>query len=408
MIRRVMAAALLIAAGGGAGWLAVWLRCPSVCGEPGVSTAQTPSGARQGGATSPQLIGRGLGRDGDAAAITDLQQRVSRLEAVLSSRVGFSDLNPQLQGARVLNQLKAIKHGERQASMAAVIRDLVSLGDQVVPDLVSLLEEGLDTDWGGRVSVEGHAVKSYGRRRTLIIDALRQIGTQTAQGGLVAALRQSDDLRDYRDLLLLYRSTTDVQMREQIAELIPRILELVDKVGIGPAEEKAALIATLLVDWIREGQMRELSDAVARLVRTSLLEEYKATNLLGLLVEFDPRAAFVLVQQLWGKGLQDAAGNRLLGFTVRGEVPLAQVAHYMELLFSDLNLAERQRTGLYLSLRPRPCQRIEDPVKRAEDASVLMEFLKGRLEVEERECTRRLVEQAIDGLREEIGGTATR
>ena len=96
---------------------------------------------------------------------------------------------------------------ERQLSIQKGMNALIEIGPHAVMPILRWLREEEDRSYGGGFSTSGTMIRSYPRFRAVLMDALRQIGTDEAKEGLLAYLRQSATFVDFRDMFLLYGRT---------------------------------------------------------------------------------------------------------------------------------------------------------------------------------------------------------
>jgi hypothetical protein len=315
--------------------------------------------------------------------IAQLDEAVRRIEERLAE-----DTGPARRKEDALAVLLGITQGERQLAIEDSFQELASFGNDVVPEIVALLKSGRDRDYGGGFSFGGNKMRGYPRLRTVLIDILRQIGTPEAQAGLLDALRGSEDPLDYRDLLLLYRNTTDETMVRGISGMIPGILR-----DLGQTDNVS--LADGAIWWVRRHDLRGTTDLLEEIARASLATGRHDPGAFAALVEFAPERAFALVREQHAK-----QGDRALyGGTVapRGDPPLAQVARYTELLLS-LELSEQSRAMIYAWLPATPCPRIVAKEARDADARVLLDFLRKRLGEETGDLPRRFLTEHITAL----------
>ncbi|MHC4136354.1 MAG: RNA polymerase sigma factor [Planctomycetota bacterium] len=300
---------------------------------------------------------------------------------------------------RALENLLGIQQGERQLAIRKALEELTELGDQVVPDVVALLKSGRDHDYGGGFSFGGNTVRGYPRLRTVLIDVLRQIGTPAAQRGVLEALHGSKDFSDYRDLLMLYRTTNEEIMVRGISGMIPDLLREVTRRG---GEDAGYLVMDGATSWIRKRELRDTTDLLEDVVRENLVAGKMDQGAFGVLVEFSPERAFRLAQQLHetdaGRGV-----SRLATSLRRGrDAALAPVARFGELVFAQLELNEGTRGSFYMALPTSLCRSIKSSEARAADGKVMLEFLSKRLREETGSFPRTVLTDMISRLEKAI------
>ncbi|MHC4732610.1 MAG: RNA polymerase sigma factor, partial [Planctomycetota bacterium] len=200
------------------------------------------------------------------AEVASLRQEVETLRAETRAGGGGAT-GPGAGDARaarareILDQLLAIEQGERQLAIKKAFEELSACGDSIVPDILALLQAGRDQDYGGALSFAGNMVRGYPRLRTVLIDVLRQVGTPQAKDGLLAVLRGSDDLLDYRDVLLLYGTTADERLVTEVSELIPKMLRSAEQAG----GDQARTLDMYVTRWIGKHNPAGSADLLAKL-----------------------------------------------------------------------------------------------------------------------------------------------
>jgi hypothetical protein len=346
----------------------------------------------------PAAAGERGGAPADAGAIRELADSVARIERALQ------DEGVPLQGTRaarkdeILAGLLAITQRERQLAVREAFQKLSRCGDAVVPDIVALLKSGRDQDWGGGFSFGGNMFTGgYPRLRTVLIDVLRQIGTPAAKEGLLDALGGSEDLLDYRDLLLLYSGTTDEQMVRGISAMIPEMLESVRGGGEG-----ADQVDRYVSDWITRHNPEGADDLLEQLALRALREGKPAGSALAALIDSSPERAFLLVSRRAEdkqQAIRQAATSLRMG---RAGVSLSAAARFCELVWSKMDPDRTTRTWFYVSLPTRLDRSIASAAERAADGRVLLEFLERQQRTETDEGLRRMLEKTIDRLKGEI------
>jgi hypothetical protein len=305
------------------------------------------------------------------------------------------------QGDRTLAGLVAITQGERQLAVKDAVAELARRGDAVVPEIVALLKSGRDQDYGGGFSFGGNMFTGgYPRLRTVLIDALRQIGSPAAKAGLLEALAGSEDALDYRDLLLMYGRSRDEQMVNGISAMIPGVLQLM-KAGGG---EDAALLDRYVTGWIGRHNPEGTEDLLEDLVLESLRVGKSDGGAFAVLLDSSPERAFRLAEQMRSKDDDGQSFRRVAGAMrgSHGDVSLASIAKYCELVFAKLDPGVSERAIFYSSLPYRLDRSIKSASARAADGRVLLEFLQRRQREETSESARVRLKYALDRLEKKI------
>jgi hypothetical protein len=328
-----------------------------------------------------------------AAAAPALEERVRRIEVRLGAPGVAAPPRPK---GEALQALLAITQGERQIAIEDSLEELSTLGNDVVPDIVARLKSGRDQDWGGGFSFGGNKMQGYPRLRTLMIDVLRQIGTPEAQEGLLDVLRGSEDPLDYRDVLLLYGTTTDERMVRGISALVP------DAMRLAKGQERG-LTMDYVNQWISRHGLKETTDSLVEIARESFTSGAAWDGgTFGTLIALAPERAFDLTRELREKNGDSAVLRAVTSVSnARSQAPLAQVARYYELVLS-LEPTESTRIALYAWLPSRPCRNIEAKDARVADAKVLVDFLAKRLRDETSPKAKEFLAQRIALLEKEI------
>ncbi|HEX5136791.1 MAG TPA: hypothetical protein VFY93_07465 [Planctomycetota bacterium] len=335
-----------------------------------------------------------VGAEPNAEAIAQLQDKVRGIEQRLAAA---GSAPPARTREAALQDLLAITQGERQLAIEDLFKELSALGNDAVPDIVAILKSGRDQDYGGGFSIGGGKVQGYPRLRTVLIDVLRQIGTPEAQQGLVTALRGTEDVRDYRDLLLLYSRTTDEIMVKGISAMIPDLLR-----NEQAKSEEHAYVMGYATEWIRRHGMKDTTDLLEGIARENLSSGRVDRGTFATLIEFSPERAFALTREQYAKegdrAFLKAASSMNMG---RRDLSLAQVARYTELLLS-LEPSASTRMTIYGMTPSRLCEKIDSKEARVADGRVLLEFLRKRLREETDEVPKRVLADHITQLEQAL------
>ncbi len=308
------------------------------------------------------------------------------------------------RASQALQDLLAIEQGERQLAIKWALENLVKQGDAVVPEIVALLKTDRDQDYGGRFSSAGNVVTSYPRLRTVLIDALRQIGSPAATEGLLEAIRGSSDLLDHRDVLLLYGTTADEKIVAGVSELIPGVLELVEHSG----RDRNPSLVYEVRRWIGRHRPPGSADTLGRLSLSLLRADGMDYGTFGTLLDTSPDKAFQVAARLHKEEGGDLRRITISLRTPPGARHLSQVASFYETVFSRLELDEDARIQLYVGAYVQLCDSIESKEERAADGRVLLEFLLRRQREETSEAARARLKYTIDHLKKQIEERETR
>jgi hypothetical protein len=313
------------------------------------------------------------------------------------------------EGRRILTDLEANTDGTRVVAIRDALQRFVAIGDPIVPDIVNLLKSGIDTRYVDRKLMLQH-VEGYVGLRMVLIDALREIGTPAARQGLLDAVATSRDVRDFRDLLVHYYSSTDQAFVDAVVAMIPDMLRRLAEVGVAADDYEAQELAIYVAFWIRK---HELTDALKHVVEVLLRmpsdndrAHMAYDRLFSVLVEYRPEraaeVALALEEKHPGRGLLLWCSRQ----TDPYQTPRAHLVRYFGVLLSRRDLATNVRGGLYATLPDKALHGIEDPEERSADAQALVTLLESRLADETDENLEYMLRRKIESLRasiEEIG-----
>ncbi|MBN2491579.1 MAG: hypothetical protein JXQ29_12085, partial [Planctomycetes bacterium] len=368
--------------------------------------AARPAAAPAEGAPSAADAPAGGDTDAMRSAIRQNAEAIARLEQRLAelaqSEVG-GGAKPAVAKAELLARVRGLEHGEQQLAILQALADLVALGDAVVPDLVDLLSSGFDRDYGGGFSMGGNKMNSYPRLRTMLIDALRQIGTDAAKEGLLRALGSSGSLTDYRDLLMLFKSTTDEGMIRGISARLPDLFAKLEEADLKVLEREARSLDWQLAAWLQGHPSPQVVEMVAGLLERGKIDSRSfGAELLGVLVDSAPERAFAaLVKLATASGGESAIRETVHPMAFRN-TKLARAAQFLELVLGRMNPSTELRMHLYANLPLGLCRAIEDPGARAADGRQLLELLTRQLAVETDPKARARLQWGADRLKKEI------
>jgi hypothetical protein len=324
--------------------------------------------------------------------------RIARLEADVSSAA-----DPSAHARKVLEDLKAITDGNRTMAVQDALTELVRVGDPAVPDIVALLESGLEREYGGRFAVEGNAVASYPGLRMVLLDALRQIGTKTATDGMAQALSRSEHIADFRVVLLCRRPDADVTDPSLVAALsstASRMLRKIAAEGIDLSADAPDNAASSVLWWIMTHPSQADVPAVEELVlhgRPKSAWGYHVFEVAyGTLAQLAPEKAVQATQTL-----HFSAGETLnLSGYLPGLTPAGQVRYY-EALLTRPDFEAHLRSELYSRLQYFS-DTGKDPARRAAEVQPIVRFLEARAAAETDASARSAAEQALAQLRAAI------
>jgi len=337
-------------------------------------------------------------------------EELARLAGQAERRQALAAPEPaEDRAARIRNlidRIKHLEHGERHLEIEKAFRELVELGEAVVPDLIALLQSGFDIDYGTGLSISGGRFQNYPRLRTMLMDALRQIGTPPAKQALLDAVRSGRGLADFRDLFVLYGAASDEHMARGIALLLPLLLERMKAEGQALRGTEQALLFNELSRWIRRHQLPDSVPFLLGLLETDLAgggSSFQTGSILGVLIELSPEQAAAAVKNLVARAAGKGAGEPPLGMWLRaGGGSLTQWSHFLRALFAQVDLSPAGERALWQFALPMLPEKIKDPEKRIADAGPYLDFLEERLRTARSEEIRKALEVLIDGLRRQV------
>lgn len=431
--REIGVAAAALVLGGGAGWWAAPRERPVDPGHAGEVVAlrrtadeqdarlerleaaakATPAApAEVRAALTVEDRDRGTAADPEAH-IAALEREVASLEArSAASRGVAAPEDPVLRTRKVLESLKGIRDPRRQVVLQDAVEEISRIGDPAIPEVVAVLDSGLDRLYDGgyyRMSM-GEGRIRYAGLRMALIDSLRQIRTPAAEKALVAAVRRSGTIPDYRDLIVPYRTAEDPGLVEGITALVPDILRRLAEKGIGGDDPVRQELAQNLSYWILQHGTPEMAEPLAEV----LAKSRPAPKVWGIwgeslfcgLVATDPiRAADLVLSLEPGEpdGARGGGSSRIPSCSYsRGLVRLSCWARYADALVARESLSAGERAFLYGNLPTAPCANVSDVAERIEDARVLVAFLERRLDGEPDAEAKKRARIALDQLRESI------
>jgi len=238
--------------------------------------------------------------DEDASSQQDhraVEQLLKAIEAAGSPELRSAVRDRKQYEAALLDRLHGL-HPEQHYVVDEVIRALARLGDAAVPGILTRLKSGDFPDAASEYASHGAEIQGASERMWLL-DALRQIGTPVAQDALIATVRDSGGLSDYRDLFALYHSTQDERMIPKIGALVPGFLEKLADTGLKRATETTPSLMTYFGYWLTWHGAPGADDALARVVEEGCRSHsFEASDLFRALVRSSPERAAELMERL--------------------------------------------------------------------------------------------------------------
>lgn len=357
------------------------------------------------------------GGDGPSATAGKESERMARLATAVGAlekrlaATGGPALDPARRTKEVLEGLKAITDPKRQIALKDAVEDLVRLGDAAVPGVVEVLDSGSDRQYFGKPVMVAGGIPgdiNYSGMRQVLFDALRQMATPLSKQRLFEAAGRTKSTADLRDLLVPYYKSADPVVIEGIAALTPDMLRRVGESEAG--DEVAWDLGRWLTRWMQDNGIganaAAIEDAVAKARFGKEGWSRWAPDFFRLLVEFDTERAVKVALALREAHPDLLPWQQAMVAFTQGPrnfvAPLTRWAEYFASIFTKANLDDEQRKALYGCMPRFPCPAIQDPVKRAEDATVFLTFLEGRLQVEIDAALKSTIEFHVKTLRDAI------
>lgn len=310
------------------------------------------------------------------------------------------------RGREVLADLRANADGTREVAIREALRDLVRVGDPIVPEIVALLDSEPEKRYVEGKPLRQH-VRGYASLRMVLQDALREIGTPAAKRALLGAAGRSRSVHDFRNLIYpyAYGAAPVPILEEGISALVPDMLRSLAESGIAERDGEAADLAGCLATWIRKRGLTGVVEPLEEVILKQPLDPgvgwMSYQSLFSVFAELAPeRAARVFLALTERAPKQRRAGMDLerLG----NSVPRSALIRFYAVLLSGGDSTPEQRAAFYWAMPDHALRSIEDPAKRAQDAETFATFLEGRLAVEVDENVRRTIEEKLKKLRKDI------
>ena len=338
------------------------------------------------------------------ATLDEQAARIARLEggAAAAAPDATAPANSAERAAKALAELQSITDGSRTIAIADAVAALVRAGEASVPGIASLLDSGLDRDYGGRMPMQGNAVTSYPSLRMALFDALRQIGSPAARQAVAEELARSDRLADFQAVSLFWRYGTELKDPALVAAFSALASTLARKVadeGLETTVCDADTPVFSVLYWLTMHPSPDDAPAVERIV----LRGHPKSGWGARVFE---TAFRTLAQLAPEKAVQATQSLRLdpwetvqLSSYLAG--PRANQVRYYDALFAQTSIDARAREQLY-SRMPRPDDRIKDAAQRAADIQPIVAFLESRVAAETDARAKAAAEQALTVLREAL------
>lgn len=340
-----------------------------------------------------------------------LERSVAALARQVEGPSGPAPPDAAERGRRILERLAAVADVRQDPGSAKDFRELVRLGDPVVPGIVAFLDSGAERQYAGRDSHGMSAGRmSHTSLRTTLLDALAQIGSPAAKRAMLDCVSRSGIPGDLRTLLSFYEEDADSEWVRRVSALVLAALRKVAESGAEEADDETSMLSDKLLDWVRTHGMTEAAGALATIVGKARLGPNGWTGpeheYFRVLLVLDPTAAAEAVLALqrvsaseplhrqaavcFATGIETAPGS------------LACKARYLDRLIASGSLGLDVRRYLYGVAPDQRWPEFEDPERRQEDGRVMVAFLEVRLSTEVDEEARSVLEAKLTRLREAI------
>jgi len=352
-----------------------------------------------------------------ARELEEQAARIARLEAraATSRGVGVDDENSaevdlaarKRNVLSALDGLKAITDGRKTVAIQDGFKSLVRMGDAAVPDIVEALKSGFDRAYGGRLYMNGNAVESYPTLRLVLMDALRQIGTATAQAGLIDVLTVTARITDSPVVWMYwdggFKDPADPAITKALSSMTTSLLMQLSATGLdGAGCDVSNGPCSAILWWVLRHPMPEDAPALEQLIRRGRPKEASASTMFNkffsVFVQVAPQdAAKAAPDAFPGYGLVSLAEQL-------GEVSKASQAQYYAALFAQGGMDVNVRVELYNHMAF-PDDRIKDPAQRVTDVQPVLRFLESQVNEESDAVAKSGAEKALKQLQDAIEQT---
>lgn len=340
-----------------------------------------------------------------AERISELEKAVAALAARSAGGTGSPAAGLALRRRQTLERLVSISDRDKRRTIRSLSDELVACGDDVVPDILEALNSGVEHEFysGHSFGMSAGILTSWGGRRMVLLNILRQIETPAADEAFLEAVANSRRLSDYRDLLIMYLMTENPVMVRGISALVPDMLrEVAEAGGVQAAEREATHLAWRLAGFITWHDLSEVAGPLEDLLRKAPAVpggglHHENEPFFAALARFEPeRAARIALdrQEQDPERLAIAALSRWLD-----GVPYASQILYFEVLFSQPDVDATARRSLFNSMWLVTGARFEDAAKQIEDTQAFVSYLEGKRRQETDANVRRAIEHKLADLR---------
>lgn len=313
------------------------------------------------------------------------------------------------QAKAALARLKSVTDGRRFVAIEDARTDLIRMGDDAVPEVLALLDSGFEQDLGGRFETRGHHVDAYPGVRMVLLDVLRQIGTSASKKAFAEALGRSERIDDLW-ALKLYWGEKDPAFVDAVAEVAPRLVRLVAKVGLSTAvgDRPDSAVQNLLL-WLYTHPTPGLAGPLEEIVLAGrpagTCNERVFELAFNLLVRLAPEKAAEDALALQARAPDK---RELLELTGKLYCTNAIRARYFATLFARGDFAPPVRIELYQRM-PADLWSQQDwngeamsREAQVDDARPYVDFLDRRIQAETDSNAKRVLETALGRLRAQV------
>ncbi len=340
-----------------------------------VGTRSAGVAARDGSSTHSAPATLSASVDDHAARLASLEKSVSAAATASSSGAASPARSPERR-RKALEELLAIDDPEKRRTIRKLVDEIVSYGDDAVPDVQAALDSGTERTFyeSHLVGMSAGIVSGWPGQRTMLYDVLREIETPAANEAFLEAVGRAHRLTDYSDVFALYSATRNPAVVKGIAALIPDMIRcIIDAGGCAKVDRQATLFSGYVANFIRYHKLTEAAGAVEDLVAKNPSPQggvsYEYKDFFVALVELAPeRAAHVVLaaQQ------RDPNATAFLSSWVQGAA-FARLIPYYGTLLTQGELDAKTRRSLVGSMMVGVWQQNEG--RRIEDARPFAAFL---------------------------------